>query len=228
VLEGQDKAYLRFNPEASQPARTFVVDLQVDPSLGPGMVAHPDPDIDLALCLIDTGRLDAEGIRYTVFAQDRYVADRKAFEDLAITEGDFVYVLGFPMELVGKERNFVVVRQGVIARVRDYLEGVSKEFLIDCTVFPGNSGSPVVNKPEASWVQGTKPQNAAYLLGIAAGYIPYTDIAISQQTGKPRVAFEENSGLSSVVPAQYLIDLAESVEQRRAAILTERGQDPNV
>ena len=52
------------------------------------------------------------------------------------------------MGLVGKERSFVIVRSGCIARIRDALLATSKELLIDAPIFPGNSGGPVVTKPE--------------------------------------------------------------------------------
>ncbi len=38
------------------------------------------------------------------------------------------------------------------------------------------------------------------LLGVISGYIPYQDIAISLKTKRPRITFEENSGLTIVVP----------------------------
>ena len=44
--------------------------------------------------------------------------------------------------------------------------GANKEFLVDAFVFPGNSGGPVVSKPEALAITGTKSQDYAYLIGI--------------------------------------------------------------
>jgi len=61
-------------------------------------------------------------------------------------------------------------------------------------------------------IKGTKSQNAAYLIGVVAQSIAYRDIAISMQTQKPRVLFEDNSGLTSIVPVQYLIDLIQSIQ----------------
>jgi S1-C subfamily serine protease len=121
-------------------------------------------------------------------------------------EGDGAYALGFPMGLVGEERNFVIVRQGSIARIRDALAGFSKEILVDVAIFPGNSGGPVVTKPEIAAIQGTLAQTTAYLLGVVKGYIPYLDVAISTQTKKPRIIFEENSGLAAVIPIDYVIE----------------------
>ncbi len=52
----------------------------------------------------------------------------------------------------------------------------------------------------------TKPYQRSSLLGIVSSYVPYRDVAYSEQTKKPRMIFEENSGLASVVPAGFIRD----------------------
>jgi S1-C subfamily serine protease len=89
------------------------------------------------------------------------------------------------------------------------LTKANQTFLVDAFVFPGNSGGPVVSKPEALSIEGTKSQNAAYLIGIVQSYVPYQDLAVSLQTKRPRVVFEENSGLAAVHP----VDLIEETIQ---------------
>ena len=118
--------------------------------------------------------------------------------DAGLSEGASIFALGFPMGLVGDERNTVIVRSGVLARIRDTLVKPRFPFMVDATVFPGNSGGPVVSKPEIVSIRGTKSDNNANLIGIVASYVPYIDVAISQQTRKPRITFEENSGLTNV------------------------------
>ncbi|MCW3996945.1 MAG: serine protease, partial [Candidatus Bathyarchaeota archaeon] len=136
--------------------------------------------------------------------------------DLGIMEGDFAYVLGFPMGLIGKNRNTVIARSGTIARIRDTLAKNNKEFLIDAFVFPGNSGGPVISKPELFAIEGTKSQRASYLIGIAKSYVPYRDFAISRQTRRLRVIFEENSGLAAVHPIDYVQEtIAFALEQEK-------------
>ena len=46
------------------------------------------------------------------------------------------------MGLAGKEQNYVIARQGIIARISDLFDGHSKSFLIDASVFPGNIRGP--------------------------------------------------------------------------------------
>jgi hypothetical protein len=77
-------------------------------------------------------------------------------------------------------------------------------------VFPGNSGGPVFLEPSLLAIDGTKANNRAYLLGVVRSYIPYTDIAISPQTGHARVTFEENSGLAEVIPVDRINEAIKS------------------
>jgi S1-C subfamily serine protease len=102
------------------------------------------------------------------------------------------------------QRNYVIARQGSIARISDVLDGASTTFLIEAMVFPGNSGGPVVNVISNNCLQGTKAQTRTYLVGIVRAYLPYTDVAVSQQTGQPRMVSQENSGLAEVVPVDYI------------------------
>jgi hypothetical protein len=112
------------------------------------------------------------------------------------------------------------VRSGTLARVRDLLARTSKIFLVDAFVFPGNSGGPVILKPEAIAIEGTKAQIAPYLIGIVQAYVPYQDVAVSLQTGRPRVIFEENAGLAAVHPVDF-------IEETIAARCMPRVENPN-
>ena len=46
-------------------------------------------------------------------------------------EGDGIFVIGFPLGLVGDARNYPVVRYGVIARIQDWVRRDEERFLID-------------------------------------------------------------------------------------------------
>ena len=186
---------MRFNPEPGESARQFPVPMD-------RWFVSDDESVHAAVALINTGFLRENGVKRLVFFEgDQNVANSAKARELGISEGDGVYVLGFPMGLVeSSQRNFAIVKGGTVARISDCLAGVGNSFLIDSLIFPGNSGGPVVNRPEMGSVQGTKPQPAAYLIGMIEGYIPYEDYALSAQTLRPRVIFEENSGLAEVIP----------------------------
>lgn len=181
VVEDAKTAYLRFNPEGNEPARDYTLDLY-DQDNAPLWFAHPNPNIDIAVVRINVQLLRDHGISFSWFQSDQHVATRLRAADLGITEGDGVYILGFPMGLIGETRNFAIVRQGAIARVRDCIAASANEFLVDCTIFPGNSGGPVVTRPEAVAIEGTSSVQAAYLIGVVASYVPYQDVAVSTQT----------------------------------------------
>ena len=145
------------------------------------------------------------------------MADRDKANELGFSEGDGIYILGFPMNLVGEGRNYVIAREGSIARIRDALAGTMNEFLVDALVFPGNSGGPVILRPELTSIKGTASQKRSYLIGMVKSYIPYQDVAISRQTKRVRIIFEENSGLASVIPMDFVKELIKKDMERRRA-----------
>ena len=101
-------------------------------------------------------------------------------------------------QLFGANRNYPVLRRGTIAWVQPALEKLTPEFLVDALIFPGNSGGPVLRQC------GGSAAGEICLIGMVKGYLPYSDVASSRQTGRPRVTFEENSGLAVVIPVDEI------------------------
>ena len=223
VFNDSKSAWLRFNPEGDEPAKEFEA-LLVDKDNKQTWLVHPDPEVDLAILSINAPFLMEQGIRFSYFRNDQHITTRTQATEIGVSEGDGVFILGFPMGMIGEKRNFVIVKQGIIARIRDTLAEHSKEFLVDASIFPGNSGGPVVLRPEIVSIQGTKANSSASLLGVVSSYVPYQDVAISAQTKRPRIIFEENSGLASIVPVDYLVEIIDS------AVKTEENtkQEPPV
>ncbi len=165
---------------------------------------HPDPSIDVAAVRINAPLLQELDFQFGFFASDLTAANREKMKELEIVAGDGVFVLGFPMSLAGAQRNHVIVRQGCIARISEMLDEVSTSFMVDAFVFPGNSGGPVILKPEVGSLTGTQSHPSSVLIGVITSYRPYRDVAYSMQTKQPRVMFEENSGLADVLPIDYI------------------------
>ena len=200
----------RFNTQDETGANTYEINPQDE---------HwtVNPDYDVAVLSVNTARLDADGIRFSVFHAERHTYTLEQARSAEIAEGDGVFVLGFPLGLTGDERNYVIARQGVIARAQDWLKNKSRDILIDASIFPGNSGGPVVLKPEVAAISGTKANDRCVLIGMVSSYVPYQEVAVSQQTGRPRMVFEENSGLGKVVPNDVIQDTLRSAVQKMSS-----------
>jgi S1-C subfamily serine protease len=206
VLSGHKAVVVRFNPMGSESAKDF--DIPLFDSKGiPYWQGHSK--VDLAAIGIDADFLRHEKISYSFFKLDSNGMNLLEMTQNGVSEGDFIYVLGFPMGIVDLDRQYVIARSGIIARLRDAIEKRGLEFLIDASVFPGNSGGPVIYKPEIISVEGTLSVAKPSLIGIVSGYLSFKDIAVSQQTGKTRVIFEENSGLAMVIPMDYVSETIE-------------------
>ncbi|MGH8615933.1 MAG: S1 family peptidase [Gammaproteobacteria bacterium] len=204
VLESFEDVYVKFNSAAEPNSKDYRVALIADKDT-PLWVGHPNDNIDVAAILLDADFLKQESRRFAVFQSDQHTCSKETMKTGVLNEGDRVFVLGFPMGLVAPERQYVICRSGSIARIRDYLEDKATDFLVDAPGFPGNSGGPVISCPSASMIAGTKHSERAELIGIAKSFIPYVDVAISSQTKRPRVTFEENSGLTSVESAESIL-----------------------
>lgn len=165
---------------------------------------HPDPEVDVAVTSVDADKVNADGIEYYFFEADNHTLNLNKAKEIEVSEGDGVFVLGYPLGEAGNDRNYPIARQGIIARIQDWLQGSKNTFLIDSSIFPGNSGGPVLLKPEPMSISGTKSNSNCLLVGMVSSYIPYREFAVSAQTGQTRMIFEENSGLGIIMPADLI------------------------
>lgn len=150
---------VRLNPKSGVAVQEYDFPLIVDGKRT--WHVHPDPTIDIAVVSINGPAFEQLGVKHDYFRSESDLLSRAHAKELGLTEGYGVFVLGFPMGLVGALQDYVIVREGSIARVRDTLEfpDRAKSFLIDSFVFPGNSGGPVVLKPEAFSFPGEKARD---------------------------------------------------------------------
>lgn len=104
--------------------------------------------------------------------------------EIGLNEGSLAYRLGFPMNLVDVIKA-PVCRRGCIFRFYGTVirQNGYPTFLIDAQSFPGDSGGPVVNRPEHVALVNTPSNTRANLIGILSGHIPYEEVLIS--TRKP-------------------------------------------
>jgi hypothetical protein len=102
-----------------------------------------------------------------------------------------------------------VTRRGMVSVIN-----ADRTFYMDAFAFPGNSGSPVFVKPSATilpegGISLGDPRGCRFV-GVIGEYLPYQEVAFSVQTKRPRVVFEENTGLARVWPVQALQDIMNS------------------
>ena len=165
----------------------------------------PDSDFDIAvlpILAVSIPNPSGISIGQYMFHDDTNTLLRDRLTDMEFREGNEVFVLGFPLAMIGGDKNYVIARQGIIARIQDWYDYAAKYFLIDASIFPGNSGGPVLAKPTLHTYGTTIP--SAMLIGVVSGYLPYHDIARSDQTGRPILSYSENSGLAVVVPVDAI------------------------
>jgi Trypsin-like peptidase domain len=208
--KGVNETLVHFNPSSSTGIQEYSFPMRNKEGQEAWFL---NPSADVAVASFDL----PEDVRQRITGFDaissEFAADRAQMGQLGVMEGDDVLVMGFPIgvftgelarSLFPGDRNFPFVRAGTISRISDAIALVTNQFLIDSLVFPGDSGGPVLLKPAFGAVSGTKLINRPYLIGMVEGYLPYVDTAISPQTGRPRVSFEENSGLAVVVPVDFI------------------------
>jgi len=131
--------------------------------------------------------------------------DSFLLEQESIQAGAPILLLGFPLGLRSEKYALPIARSGIIARVD------SENFIVDVNFYPGNSGGPIIYVPTLKVGTGLNSPliNDEKLLGLAIEYISYIDTAVSLQTERPRVTFEENSGLCIALPANVILSFLE-------------------
>lgn len=206
VFQDADVLYARFDQKTSGTTKRFPILLQDKGQIL--WLAHKDSQVDIALLAINPNTLDENDIDWG-FIRGEDIAYPEKFEEIGIALGDGIFLAGFPMGLSGLHKNYAIVRSGVLARLDEEIINSEKAILADATVFPGNSGGPVFIKPEQTFLNGSKPINQAYLIGVVSGYRQYQEPLYSHQSNPPSVAAIaiENSGLASIVPMNFARDI---------------------
>lgn len=178
---------------------------------------HPSPDTDVIAIQILPNVILENHLNLSFFDKDDHALSLAQMKETGVSEGSLVYSLGFPMNLVGDITKAPICRLGCISRIEDAFlnnDGIQK-YLVDAPVFPGNSGGPIISRPEIVSIEGTESNSKANLIGILSSYIPYRNILISKQTGLDMMIQEENSGLTVVHPVDRIREVIE-IEYARA------------
>ena len=167
---------------------------------------HAKDDIDLVTYHSFVKRLDTSPTNVNCFTKESIIKINE------INLGDDVAVFGFPTSLGLKEYpqfdyNRPLIRRGHVAGL-NVNQGT---IILDCPVFAGNSGGPVIRTYYDLIEIKKEPVQAikAHLIGIVIEFIPL----VEQWENKNYRFFNtewDNSGYSVVVPIEYALKLIAS------------------
>lgn len=209
VVNGFNNIYVRFNTKGEQFLRDYRINL-FDEDNNRLYSEHPNESTDvIAMRFFPQKLIDDKSI-WGAFDLQTNALSLKEMQNTGVTEGCFVYVLGFPMNLV-KTIKSPICRLGCISRIQDAFvrELENPTFLVDAQAYPGNSGGPVISRPEIMFIEGTSSNEKANLIGVLSECITYRNVMISKQTGREMMVQEENSGLTIVHPVERIREVVE-------------------
>ena len=174
---------------------------EIKTKFGVDWIFHSQAEVDIAI--IPLG-LDPEKDDVKVMPDNLFLASDSLFELYD------VFFLSYQPGVKFGAKISPIIRSGTISLINE-----DKTFYIDASAFPGNSGSPVFLKPspirfDEQRISIGGDKLGGKFVGIIGEYIPYQEVAISTQTGRPRVVFEENTGLSKVWSVSFITTILES------------------
>ena len=202
VFDGRDNVTLRIGSK--------LVPLPLKDLEGLGWTNHQNKNVDIAVSFIP----NVSSIDAMVF-HERTFATTDVMIKEGISVGDEVYALGFPLRLAGEERNYPIVRGGIIARLDDEILK-NHYYYVDVAIYPGNSGGPVILKPAAYSIGGTSKVTNAYLIGVVASVEmqPQTLYGIRNNKYETRMVLYEHANLGRVVPMECVKEAVDYLKRR--------------
>lgn len=214
VVDNEKKMVMQVNLQDG--VKAYLLEL-LDKDNATRFSAHPSADV--IACHININQALSEGAKLPFFDLRNHALTLQQMRDTGVFEGGLAYTLGFPVSIASDFVNSTVktpiCRMGCISRVENVYHGSSsKNFLIDATTYPGNSGGPVISRPESLTITNTPNNTSANLIGLVSAYLPYCETLYSMQTHRKRVINEENSGLTVVVSVDSIKEVVE-IERTR-------------
>ncbi len=174
--------------------------------IGPGPSTwFVDRDNDLAALLLDPERLPEDQIRYRSFDVKTDLLSLRQLRQRQIAEGDEALVVGFAQPTYESGREYPAVRLATIAAVPNRARP-EWPLLAEGTALPGDSGSPVIVKPEWDSRISQHAEAGGKLIGVLDGAGRPATVTRSDDDGTP-IEVEQRPGIVRVVPADALYDL---------------------
>ena len=222
VLLNTDMIVIRMKEKDSE--RVKEIDAPLLENGKPLYMLHSNPKVDIAVLPLNGSFIQKNNLEFPCFDIDENAMISSELLEKGIDEGSLVYMLGFPMGLVNISSNLPICRLGCVARLSAEQIAESYNLLVDIQNFPGNSGSPIITRPEILSIEGTKSLNQSVLMGIVHSYIPYKESLINSQTKEIVEIRSENSGLANVHPVEYILELIDSIQPKIETVLNSSNE----
>lgn len=206
VYEGKDTIVLRMKKRDSEELQVLDAPLKNDDG-SLRYITHDLDDIDVAVLPLSAQFIEDHGLDFPCFNIDENALTSNELRSNGADEGTIVYMLGFPMGLVNVSSNMPICRMGCISRMSETQITEQHNILVDIQNFPGNSGSPIITRPEFVSITGTPSLTRSVLIGIVHSYIPYREKLINSQTKEVVEIRSENSGIALVHPVEYIREI---------------------
>lgn len=206
VLAGCNSFIFAMKEIASENVKNLEV-ATVDKDGKPLFRVHPNLSIDIAVLPIDAAYITKERVVFPAFDIDKNAMTSSELRAAGVDDGSLVYMLGFTLGLVNITSKSPLCRLGCISRMSEQQIQEQLNILVDIQIFPGNSGSPIILRPELISVDGSKALSRSVLVGIVHSYLPYQDRLISDQTQKVVEVRSENSGIALVHPVEFIREI---------------------
>lgn len=213
VFQSSDKIVIRMREKGTDVLKEMDASL-ISKDGSPIFRTHELEDVDIAVLPLNAKVISENHLDFPYFDIDEQSMTSNELRDNGVDEGALIYMLGYPMGLVNKGSNLPICRLGCIARMSETQIREQHNILVDIQNFPGNSGSPIVLRPELMSIKGTKAQSRSVLVGIIHSYIPYRENLINSQTGQVVEIKSENSGIANVHPVEYIRDIIDTIQPR--------------
>jgi len=211
VFDACKQAIIRMKEKGTENLKEVPLPL-VDNEGNPIYICHPSADV--AILPLNADFITSHNLEFPCFDIDDDAMTSEELLDNGVDEGSIIYMLGFPMGLVNNMSLLPICRMGCVARLCQQQIATDGNILVDIQNFPGNSGSPIITKPEVIALEGTKSLPKSILLGVVHSYIPYNENLINSQTNKIVEVRSENSGIANVHPVECIRELINQVQPK--------------
>lgn len=203
--------------------RSILIRLNYRPGLGTTVFALPTyyqywtdhPEVDVTVTETAWTLENPAQIQYGKFTHGVDSLTKRECVDKGLFEGDGVFFVGFPTGWEPARQDHPIVRSGVLAQVQGWFAGDHDTYLVDGSGFPGNSGGPVIVKPQLMSFNNFGQVDIAYLIGVVAER-RLSEIEPIAVSGDEKTHLEETADLVEVVPVDAINETIERAMQLEA------------